>query len=322
MAETIVKKDLPHLNDFLLFLTVNNYSPRTISNYQKDLEIFNNFLNTHQLTLEKFTKKQVDQFKSYLVSHERATATLLYSTKIPLSPSSINRCLSALRSYLRFLIDSDIKVSITPDQLKLTKKSKNLPKVAEMDEFTMLIEAPTRLEENPEISSRNRAIFEVLFSTGLRISELTSLNRVDINNSGRLLVTGKGNKQRFAYLTPRAQHYLDQYLNIRSDPYNALFIPSKGKSFNDSNKRITPRYIENKLKKYKEILKINIPTTPHSFRHGFATYMAQEGASPVAIQRLLGHESLNTTTRYVNPSDQFAADSHRKFHPLSETDSD
>ena len=97
-------------------------------------------------------------------------------------------------------------------------------------------------------------------------------------------------------------------------------MPTKGQTINSSTQRLTSRYIQEKIKKYRETLKIDLPISPHSLRHGFATYLAEEGASPVAIQMLLGHESLATTTRYVNASDRFAEETHRKFHPLAEPD--
>ncbi len=151
----------------------------------------------------------------------------------------------------------------------------------------------------------------------MRISEIVSINRRDLNTKGKIFVTGKGRKQRFVYLTERAQRYLDEYLSLRHDNQQALFIPTKTRGKDKLASRLTPRYIQERLQTYREKLKINLPTTPHSFRHGFATYLAEGGASPAAIQILLGHESLNTTTRYINASDRFAQETHRKYHPLS-----
>ena len=152
----------------------------------------------------------------------------------------------------------------------------------------------------------------------MRISELVSLNKRDLNSEGKIFITGKGRKQRFVYLTERAEQYLDQYLGLRDDNQQALFIPTKTRSKDRLSSRLTPRYIQERLKTYREKLRIHLPTTPHSFRHGFATYLAENGASVAAIQILLGHESLNTTTRYVNASDRFAQETHRKYHPLGE----
>lgn len=309
------------LDDFFLYLQTNNYSPKTIYNYKQDLLLFEDFLKLNKLTVQSMNKKNILEFKAYLSSDHRKTTTS-HNEGFRLSSASINRCLSAVRAYLRFLIEQDIKLQIVPDQFKMVKKEKLHPHVAEMDDLVKLIESPSVLESDTEIAIRNRAIFEVLFATGMRISELVSLNRRDINESGKILITGKGRKQRFVYLTERARSILDQYLALRKDSVQALFTPTKGKTIGLLQRRISPRYIQERIKKYRETLKINLPISPHSLRHGFATYLAEEGASPVAIQMLLGHESLNTTTRYVNASDHFAQDTHKRFHPLAKNPND
>lgn len=308
--------------DFFLFLETNNYSPRTVYHYKNDLAIFDNFLNTRNLRVKDLDKRSIFEFKAYLTSDNRQTATTHQDGAIRLSSASVNRCLSAVRAYIRFLIDQDYQTPVAPDQFKMVKRERSHPNVAELNDLVALIESPSRLEHDPLIAARNRAILEVLFATGMRISELVNLNRRDLNNEGKIFITGKGRKQRFVYLTERAQSFLSQYLNLRQDSQQALFIPTKTRSKDKLLSRLTPRYIQERLKTYRELLKINLPTTPHSFRHGFATYLAEEGASPAAIQILLGHESLNTTTRYVNASDKFAQDSHRRYHPLSKVEND
>jgi integrase/recombinase XerD len=150
----------------------------------------------------------------------------------------------------------------------------------------------------------------------MRISELVSLTRDHIDKSGRIFILGKGKKERFVYLTERAKKYLDAYLKIRKDSMKALFTPLRGRNVNKKNMRISTNYIQYRIKFYREYLGINIPISAHTLRHGFATYLAENGASPAAIQVLLGHESLDTTTRYVHTSDRFAEENHRKFHPL------
>lgn len=310
-------KNLEAVDDFFVYLQTNNYSPKTLYNYEKDLMILADFLALRKITIFNLDKKLINEFKAYLTSGDRLTAVTSVTHNEILSPASINRNLSAVRAYIRFLIDTDIKCPVSPDQFKMVKKERQHPHVADLNELVSLIESPSKLESDVLIASRNRAILEVLFSTGMRISELVSLNRRDINQSGRIFITGKGRRQRFVYLTDRALKMLNSYLSLRKDKQEALFIPTKGKTMNQSKQRISPRYIQEKIKQYREILKIDLPISPHALRHGFATYLAEEGASPVAIQILLGHESLNTTTRYVNASDKFAESSHRKFHPLS-----
>jgi site-specific recombinase XerD len=152
----------------------------------------------------------------------------------------------------------------------------------------------------------------------MRISELINLKRVQLDPSGKIFIQGKGKKQRFIYLTARAKNHIDKYLKTRDDNSPYVFIPKRGANAGDNTKPISPNYLQMKIKQYREFLGITIPLSAHSLRHGFATYLAEHGANPAAIQILLGHESLETTSRYVHASDRYAEDSHRKFHPLKD----
>ncbi len=279
-----------------------------------------------------------------------------------LDARSINRMLSALRSFLKFRIDMDLFVPVAPDAIKLIKAERKKSQVAEFDDLVKLIECPVEFEKDYKVGVRNRAMLELLFSTGMRISELIGLNLDQINSEGKLFILGKGKKQRFVYMTPRAMEWLDNYLNIRlehafiqdretstSDLGNAmklvaatvgkykyigiveeyrrsgylkrfdspaLFIPFGGAEARKEKSRLSTNYFQEKIAEYRRKLGILVPTSAHSLRHGFATYLAENGANPAAIQILLGHESLNTTTRYVHASDKFAEETVKKNHPL------
>lgn len=313
--------NLPLFDDFLLYLKTNNYSPETVYNYERDLTVFDSFLTELKLPFDRIDKRVVAQYKAYLASLDRRTP-VKGVINFHLASYSLNRMLSSLRSYLKYLIEMDYKIPVPPEAVKLVKTEKKHAQVAEFVDLVRLIESPVTLESDQVIGLRNRTIMEVLFSTGMRISELCSLNRADIDNTGRIFIMGKGKKERFVYLTPRARQILERYLSSRTDGIKALFIPYGGPNVKSALKRISPNYIQMKIKQYREKLRINIPTSAHSLRHGFATYLAESGASPVAIQILLGHESLDTTTRYVHASDKFAEESHRKFHPLAEVKRD
>jgi len=166
---------------------------------------------------------------------------------------------------------------------------------------------------------RNRAVLETLFSTGMRISEIINLKKQQIDKTGRIFIRGKGKKERFVYLTQRAQKHIKNYLEVRGDTESSyLFIPYRGKNVNVKDKKISPNYLEEKVKKYRELLGLNVPVSVHGIRHAFATYLAENGANPAAIQILLGHESLDTTTRYVHASDRYAEKVQQKYHPLKE----
>lgn len=310
---------LKHLENFLLYIQTNNYSAETLYNYERDLKTFENFLkNEGKVCFEQIDKKTIEQYKAYLVSRDRKTA-LGQKPKKNLTAGSINRTLSSLRGYLKYLIKMDYETPIASEAIELLRTEKKHPRVSQFEEIIKLIEFPTLFEKNKKVALRNRSMLEMLFSTGMRISELTNLQKNRIDKTGRIFIIGKGKKERFVYLTPRANKHLKNYLEVRGitdSPY--LFIPYRGKNVNQKHKKISPNYLQEKIKKYRELLGINIPLSAHGIRHAFATYLAEGGASPVAIQILLGHESLDTTTRYVHASDRYAEKIHRKYHPLKE----
>lgn len=313
------KIELPYLDDYLLDLKTNNYSPQTVYNYERDLVVFEEFLKQATLPFSKLDKKMIMNYKAYLLSKDRKTAGSKPGEK-KLSSFSVNRMLSALRSYLKYLNDMDYKLPVPPDAVKLIKTPKKNPKVPNFQKIVNLIESPSHFENNQKVALRNRAMLEVLFSTGMRVSELVNFKINDLDNRGRIFVRGKGKKERFVYLTDRAKDYLKKYLEVRGNtesPY--VFVPYSGRNVNKKRKRISANYIQQKIKKYRNLLGLNIPVSAHTIRHAFATYLAESGASPAAIQVLLGHESLDTTTRYVNPRDRYAEKVHRKYHPLKKS---
>src|SRR3989338_785426 len=277
---------LDYLEDFLLRIQTNNYSPETLYNYERDLKTFENFLkNEIKIPFEKINKKTIEQYKAYLVSRDRKTA-LGEKSKQNLTSGSINRTLSSLRGYLKYLIKMDYDSPIAPESIELLKTKKKHYRVSEFEEIVKLIESPSQFEKNK------------------------------IDKTGRIFIMGKGKKERFVYLTERAKKHLGNYLSTRTDDSPYLFIPYRGKNIKNKNKKISSNYLQEKIKKYRELLSINIPISAHSLRHGFATFMAEQGANPAAIQILLGHESLDTTTRYVHTSDRYAEKTHRRYHPL------
>jgi site-specific recombinase XerD len=297
-----------------------------------------------------------------------------------LDPRSINRMMSALRSFLKFRISWDLEIPLPPDAVSLMKAEKKQKKVAQLEDLVRLVESPMVFEKDERVALRNRCMLEMLISSGMRISELIGLNLDQINEEGKLYIVGKGKKERSVYLIPRSLDWLNKYLLIRlkyafldrsedeqpaemekifvenseekgretsaSPSLNleifdrgnrkyiklienyrksgllskftspALFIPFSGISAKKPNSRLSANYFQERIAIYRRKLGIQIPTSAHSLRHGFATYLAEEGASPVALQVLLGHESLDTTTRYVHASEKFAEDTVRENHPL------
>ncbi|MDD5606528.1 MAG: tyrosine-type recombinase/integrase [Candidatus Pacebacteria bacterium] len=307
---------LNQLEDFLLYIQTNNYSPETLYNYERDLKTFENFLEKENISFDNIDKRIIERYKAYLVSRDRKTS-LNNNPEKSLSAASINRVLSSLRGYLKYLIKMDYKAPVSPQAVELLRKERKHPRVGDLADIIKLVESPSVFEKNKIIALRNRAIMETLFSTGLRISELVNLKKQQIDKSGRIFVKGKGKKERFVYLTERAQKHIKNYLEVRGlsdSPF--LFVPYRGKNYNQKDKKISTNYLEEKVKKYRELLSLNVPITVHGIRHAFATYLAESGANPAAIQILLGHESLDTTTKYVHASDRYAQKMHQKYHPL------
>ncbi len=348
--DTTFKYTLPRFREFLLNLKNNNYSKETLENYQRDLEIFSSYLYYIETPFEKIDKLTIADYKGFLreqnyipILHRFQSQTQITEDDVQrskeevseikkamykgqLSDNSVNRMLSSLRSYLNFLVDIDFATPISPSAVKLIKAEKKEKQVADLNDLVKLIESPFELETEEIVKFRNRAILELIFSTGMRISEVINLNREQIHLSSngeikdyRIYILGKGKKQRFVYLTERAANYLHDYLGKRRDDFPAAFIPTKGTRKATGNPyvvRLSQNYVQMKIAEYRRRLGIIVPTSAHSLRHGFATYMAEEGANPAAIQRLLGHSSLQTTSKYVHASDKFAEKAHKDFHPL------
>src|SRR3989338_3934228 len=225
---TGVSKGIPYSDDFLSSLSVKNYSTETIFNYERDLSMFSRFLGERSCPFDQISNQTIEDFKAHSISKNRMTAQGAKSLE-KLSAGSINRTLSSLRSYFKYLVDMDYKVPVSPSATKLLKMPRTHARVAELESLVQLIESPIKFEKDKRIALRNRMMLEVLFATGMRISELLSLNRDQINETGKIFIRGKGKKERFVYLTDRVKVLLKEYLLTREDDDNpALFIHYSG----------------------------------------------------------------------------------------------
>ncbi|OGC47589.1 hypothetical protein A2886_02260 [candidate division WWE3 bacterium RIFCSPHIGHO2_01_FULL_42_13] len=225
--------------------------------------------------------------------------------------------LVALRAFLKYLIVKEHLDVMAPDEIILGKSEARIPKVLNEEQLDNLLNSQN-LDKKSGI--RDRAILEVLFSTGLRVSELVNLNISDINlNTGEFAVIGKGRKVRTVYLSESAKNWLRRYLGTRSDKFIPLFLRYSGKKMTDGDLegkslRLTVRSVQRLVKKYTLRAGISVDATPHTLRHTFATGLLREGADLRSVQELLGHSNVSTTQIYTHVTNKQLKDVHKKFH--------
>lgn len=305
MSQSTDKNKLPQFKKFLSELSRKEYSEETVYNYKRDLQVFNNYLNKTEEKFRNIDKETILKYKSYLTSQERRTAEDEKNTK-ELSDYSINRMLSSLRSYLEFLEDKKQKIPISPDRIELikTERKEEVSQLPSFKNIIRLIEAPSQFEKNDLIALRNQAMLEVLFSTGIRISELINLKKNHFSKrGGTIFIEQKNDKGRTTNLTPRAKKILSKYLEKRGkDKYPYLFIPFRGKNASKKNKHISPNYLQEKIKRYREHLNIKESISAKSFRTAFSAYLAEKGVKPSTIQEIHTHQNLNIANQYKPPS--------------------
>jgi site-specific recombinase XerD len=219
-----------------------------------------------------------------------------------------NYYLIALRAFLKFLVKKGIK-ALPPERIELAKVPERSIDLITSAELERLMKAPAGSEVK---ALRDRAIMELLFSTGLRVSELCSLNSdIDLSRD-ELSVRGKGDKVRVVFLSPDAKKAVSEYLKARKDMEEALFV-NYGRG-NAKPGRLTPRSVELLIKRYAIKAGITSKVTPHVLRHSFATDLLENGADLRSVQALLGHANIQTTQIYTHVTDKHLRDVHRAFH--------
>jgi len=287
------------VDQFCRHLSVEkNASPHTIAAYRNDLTLFAVFLHS-----EKGDQAGPDSVTNLLI--RRYIATLYKKNH---QKSTIGRKLAAIRAFFKYLLRQRLITENPAELVSTPKKDKNIPHHLSIDEVTTLVEAP---QQQNLLSLRDRAILELLYSSGVRVSELTALNVSEMNIDERLIrVYGKGGKERIIPVGSKAIKALKDYLYARNNP--AVEAPL---ILNASGTRLTSRSVARVIKKYaaKIIAMQKIP--PHSLRHTFATHMLEGGADLRAIQELLGHASLSTTQKYTHVSIDKLMEVYDKSHP-------
>jgi site-specific recombinase XerD len=294
------------LTDFSEYLEIENgRASKTIENYNLYISRFIEF--TEDISVDKITAETIRKYRLWLNRYENDNGE-----KLSLVTQTYH--LIALRRFLSYLSERDI-VSLSPDKVKLPKTVRPQVNFLNYDDVRRL---SGTIDTSTEQGLRDLAIVELLFSSGLRISELTSLNRDQINTSRReLTVRGKGSKDRPIFISDTAHAHIASYLEERTDNLQPLFInysKNSQASTTGDYRRMTPRSIQRMIQKYARLAGITKHVSPHTLRHSFATDLLMNGADIRSVQTLLGHSDISTTQIYTHITDAHLREVHEKFH--------
>jgi len=304
------------LLDYLEFCEIEkNLSQNTIKMYHFYLTDFAQW-SKYFLKKDSFNIEDIgeDLVKKYRINLNRRISS---KSNSEYKRSTQKTFLVALRAFLKYLVVEKEIETISPEKIILGKVEDRVPKVLNEQQMKKLFEVQN-LDRKSGV--RDKAIIEMLYSTGLRVSELVALNRDSINlNSGEFTVVGKGRKARTVYLSSEAIKWIKRYLSTRADPYIPLFIRYSGKKmdendFDGESLRLNPRSVQRLIKKYVKRSGISVDATPHTLRHTYATGLLSEGADLREVQELLGHSNVSTTQIYTHITNRQLRDVHKKYH--------
>jgi len=303
-ANTMYMSEL--LLDFIEHLEVEGgRSAKTAENYTLYLERFVEF--TNDITVDKITSEIIRKYRLWLNRYKN-------NNDDELSTITQSYHLIALRGFLNYLSKRDIP-SLSPEKIELPKVSRRQVTFLHYDEVEQIL---SQINTDSPVGLRDRAIIELLFSSGLRVSELVNLNRDHINTKRReFVVRGKGEKDRPVFISETAAMYVNNYLKTRADNLQPLFI-SYSRNIEVSNsgdyRRLGARSIQRIINKYARLAGITKHVSPHTMRHSFATDLLMNGADIRSVQAMLGHSSITTTQVYTHVTDQHLREVHEKFH--------
>jgi len=294
------------IGEFLDYLTYErNVSPNTISAYRDDLESFTTFLCNDYFTMGR------DQVELGRVDHLTVRSYLAHLSRRKLSRASVARHLSALRSFFKYLVREGTVEANPARTVATPKREKHLPTVLQPSDVALLIEQPDR---NGPLGLRDAAFLELLYASGLRISELVGIDVDDLELRARLVkVRGKGSKERIVPFGSKAEEALRAWMAVRGELVHdveeeAVFVNYRGK-------RITTRSVRRLFDAYLKQAALRSGISPHTMRHSFATHLLNAGADLRGIQELLGHASLSTTQKYTHLNDWQLIAVYKKAHP-------
>lgn len=292
--------------DFLEYLEIEqNRSQKTIANYHHYLTRLVDFAG--DITIDEVTPELIRKWRLWL-------NRLGTNTSDELQKSTQNYHLIALRSFLKYCAKRDIP-AMSADKIELARTKRGQVTFLSSEELTRLFEEP---DIGTEPGLRDRAILELLYSSGLRVSELTGLNKDHINlRRKEFMVRGKGQKDRPVFISQQAVDWVQAYLDERKDASPALFVRvggSKKPDVSGNYLRLTPRSVQRMVAKYALLAGITKPVSPHTLRHSFATDLLMNGADLRSVQAMLGHSNIATTQIYTHVTDPHLKKVHDQFH--------
>lgn len=303
------------VTDFLEYLEIErNASQKTIQNYDHYLKRFIEFVrstSSGQEVERDPAKIDLPLIRKYRLFLSRWNDP---QTNKPLKRVTQNYFMIALRAFLKYLAKQDI-TTLSAEKVELGEDEASPIKVLDEEALKRLLEAPDVLDQ---AGLRDKALLETLFSTGLRVSELASLNRDQVNlDRQEFSVIGKGSKERIVFLSDDACRWLDQYAKSRKDSFKPLFIRFQGKvdlEEGGEKMRLTPRSIQRIVEKYVKAVGLSVKATPHTLRHSFATDLLINGADIRSVQEMLGHSNISTTQIYTHITNKQLKNVHKSFH--------
>lgn len=302
------------VNRFLEYCELDkNLSQKTVRMYSYYLTFFRDWVHSvkkkNDVEVEDISPEDIRDFRLYLSRNYKN----IY--KGELKQQTQNYFLVALRSMFRYLLKQKKKV-LSPEMIELGKRRDRTIKFLSPEDLKKLFES---VDTTDEMGLRDMAILQVLFSTGLRVSELARLNRDQVNTkAGEFGVIGKGGKARVVFLSKKATECLQDYMNARRDPYSPLFIryagPSMDRELSEEKLRLSVRSIERLVDKYRKKANILFKIGPHVLRHSYATDLLSHGADLRSVQEMLGHKNIATTQIYTHVTNVRLKEVHEKFH--------
>ncbi len=288
---------MKYLEEYLKYLRYQkNYSEDTINSYEEDLYEFFDFLDNKNIDVLKVKYENIREFLKQLDEKKNKATT-------------VSRKLSSLRGFYKFLINRDY-TGVNPFTLvKTPRKEKRLPRFFYYNELEEMFDS---IDISNALGQRNRLILEVLYASGVRVSELVNIKLKDINDE-EIKVLGKGNKERITRIGDYAREVLDLYL---SDGYKELNTKNSEYLFlNKDGGQLTTRGVRYILDQVIKNTNVNKKISPHMLRHSFATHLLNEGCDILSVQELLGHESLTATAIYTHVTTDRLKDVYFKTHP-------